>query len=162
MIVFSFGLVGSLVFNEESRAQNFSEQTSAGTSSSSRFTEEARYEEYERQLNAILKTRRDEEKLFIAMVVGQVRAGKIPTKLVSTSFDWVNKKRPGTKYPFIYFEKVLRLQAQQLKIEDQVPPFDFSIYRNSVGQLDNGSRTSAGQATDQRRSSFVTPGSQKR
>ncbi|MEL7496266.1 MAG: hypothetical protein AAFN77_01560 [Planctomycetota bacterium] len=143
--------------------QQSSSQFGTGSSSaSSRFSEAARFTEYERQLNAILKTRRDEEKIFVRDVVNQVRVGKIPTKLVSTSFDWVNKKRPGTKYPFIYFEKVLRLQAQQLKIENEVPAFDFSIYRKSVGQLDKGSRTTAGQQTEIRRSTFITPGEQRR
>lgn len=140
----------------------FTNSGRSNTSASSRFSETARFAEYERQLNAILKTRRDEERVFVGQVVAQVRAGNIPSKLVSTSFDWVLKKRPGTKYPFIYFEKILRLQAEQLSIANQVPPFDFSIYRRSVGQLDSGARTSAGQATEVRRRSFLTPGSTRR
>ena len=84
--------------------------------------------EFERQLNAILKTRRDEEKEFVGQVVNQIRLGLIPSKLVTTSFKWVRNKRPTTKYPFIYFERVLRLQAERLGMEDEIPPFDFSIY----------------------------------
>lgn len=138
---------------------DFAPGSSEGSSSSSRFSEAARFKEYERQLNAILLTRRDEEKQFIKQVVDQVRAGKIPSKLVSTSFDWVRKKRPGTKYPFIYFEKVLRLQAQQLGIAKEIPAFDFSVYRRSVGQLPSSARGNAGQSTQIRRNSFFTPGS---
>lgn len=151
-----FGFLGN-----EVAAQSSGFSSVRSRSASSRFSDEARFTEYERQLNAILKTRRDEERIFIGEVVQQVRDGKIPTKLVSTSFDWVRKKRPGTKYPFIYFEKVLRLQAQQLKIADEVPSFDFGIYRRSVGQLDASSRTTAGQKSDVRKSAFTTPGSKR-
>lgn len=84
--------------------------------------------EYERQLNAMLKTRRDEEKEFVGLVVNQIRLGRIPSKLVSTSFEWVRNKRPTTKYPFVYFERVLRLQADRLGLASEIPPFDFSIY----------------------------------
>ena len=89
--------------------------------------------EFERQLNAILKTRRDEEKQFVGLVVNQIRLGLIPSKLVTTSFKWVRNKRPTTKYPFIYFERVLRLQADRLGLVDQIPPFDFSIYSQIPG-----------------------------
>ena len=89
---------------------------------------EARFDLYERQLNAILKTRRDEEKLFVKRVVDQVKLKKISSKLVNTSFQWVRNKRPGTKYPFVYFERVLRLQATKLELEDEIPPFDYGIY----------------------------------
>ena len=140
----------------------FTNSARNNTSSGGRFSDAARFAEYERQLNAILKTRRDEERIFVAQIVSQVRDGKIPSKLVSTSFDWVHKKRPGTKYPFIYFEKIIRLQARQLEIQKEIPPFDFSIYRRSVGQLSPSSRTTAGQATPVRRSSFLTPGSLRR
>ena len=84
--------------------------------------------EFERQLNAILKTRRDEEKQFVGEVVNQIRLGLIPSKLVTTSFEWVRNKRPTTKYPFIYFERVLRLQGGRLGLANEIPPFDFSIY----------------------------------
>ena len=88
----------------------------------------AQFIEFERQLNAILKTRRDEEKEFVGQVVNQIRLGLIPSKLVTTSFKWVRNKRPTTKYPFIYFERVLRLQGKRLGLADEIPPFDFSIY----------------------------------
>jgi len=99
--------------------------------------------EYERQLNALLKTRRDEEKAFVANVVRQVRLGRIPSKLVSTSYGWVRAKRPDTQYPFIYFEKVLRLQAQAAELESEIPNFDLSVY-TSKGQNPFSFRNNAG------------------
>lgn len=88
----------------------------------------ARFIEYERQLNAMLKTRRDEEKRFVAEVINQIRLEKIPSKLVTTSFEWVRNKRPDTEYPFVYFERVLRLQAKRLQLGSEIPAFDYRIY----------------------------------
>ena len=82
--------------------------------------------QYDKQLNAILLTTLEEEKKFIADVVKLVGEEKLPKKLVDTSFQWVRNRRPNTKYPFIYFERVLRLQANKLKLP--VPPFDYDIY----------------------------------
>lgn len=84
--------------------------------------------EFERQLNAMLKTRRDEEREFVGLVVNQIRVGELPSKLVTTSFEWVRNKRPSTKYPFVYFERVLRLQAERLGLESQIPPFNYAVY----------------------------------
>ncbi len=116
--------------------------------------------EYERKLNAILRTRRDEEREFVARVVVQIREGNIPSKLVSTSFQWVRQKRPKTNYPFLYFERVLRLQANAINIGTAVPPFDFSIY-GSAGQRLASQNGSAGQQTPTRRNSFFTAGSRR-
>ncbi len=95
----------------------------------------AQFEEYERQLNALLKTRRDEEKTFVKEVVDKIRKGKIPSKLVSTSYKWVANRRPTTNYPFVYFERVLRLQAKKIKIEKEVPAFDYNIYRSRAKRV---------------------------
>lgn len=104
----------------------------------------AQFEEYERQLNAILRTRREEEKEFVARVVELIRTGEIPAKLVDTSYQWVRNKRPNTDYPFIYFERVLRLQAKQIKLDKKIPVFDYSIY-GSAGQQGLLNRPTAGQ-----------------
>lgn len=90
---------------------------------------DAQFALYERQLNALLKTRRDEEKLFVNQVVARVKEGKLPPKLVQTSYGWVRNKRPGTKYPFVFFERVLRIQARKAELADVVPDFDYRIYR---------------------------------
>jgi hypothetical protein len=113
----------------------------------------AQFTEYERQLNAILKTRRDEEKEFVGKIVDLVRLGRIPSRLVSTSYQWVHQKRPDTNYPFIYFEKVLRIQAKALNLEKEIPAFDFSIYK-SAGQRASGQNGSAGQRSQVNRNFF--------
>lgn len=123
VFVCAFGFASS---EQQAVAQTFEPET---------FTEE-RFQKYEQQLNAILKTRRDEERKFIADIVAQVRAGRLPSKLIQTSFRWVQKKRPNTSFPFIYFEKVLRIQADRAGISETIPPYDFGIYR----QFDNGTR----------------------
>ena len=56
--------------------------------------------EYERKLQAVLKTRRKEEKAFVAQVVNEVRLEKLPKRLVDSAWIWVRDKRPNTRYPF--------------------------------------------------------------
>ena len=119
ILIMCFGLAGVLSANQILQAQDFSPPPDSSN---------ARYELYERQLNAILKTRRDEEKLFVKQVVDQVKKNRLPAKLVNTSFEWGRKNRPFTKYPFVYFERVLRLQAKKLGLKNVVPPFDYGIY----------------------------------
>lgn len=86
-----------------------------------------RFVDYEIRLNAILKTRRDEERQFVSSVLALVREGKLPEQVVETSYKWVLNKRAYSEYPFIYFERVLRIRAQQLELE--IPEFDYAIYR---------------------------------
>ena len=124
----------------------------------------AQFFEFERQLNAMLKTRRDEEKEFIGLVVNQIRLGRIPSRLVSTSFEWVRNKRPTTKYPFVYFERVLRLQAGRVGLENEIPPFDFSIYSETNVTQSNASREAgvsprSNNASTERRNSILRFGS---
>ena len=83
--------------------------------------------EYEKQLNAILKTRFTEEKEYVREVVKLVGQEKIPRKVVDTSFKWVLSKRPLTNNRFIYFQRVLTLQGKKLSLP--IPPFDDSVYR---------------------------------
>jgi len=104
-------------------------------------------EQYEDKLNAILRTRSDQERLFVAQLVANVRVGSVPIRLISTSFQWVRKNRPFANYPFIYFERVLRLQAEQIGVADAIPPFDFEAFR-SAGQRTPGQQLDAGQLTD--------------
>lgn len=104
-------------------------------------------EQYEEKLNAILRTRSDQERLFVAQLVANVRAGSVPIRLISTSFQWVRQNRPVANYPFIYFERVLRLQAEQIGVAAAIPPFDFEAFR-SAGQRLPGQQLDAGQRTD--------------
>jgi hypothetical protein len=86
-------------------------------------------QQYESQLQAVLKTRFPEEKDFVTQIVFMVQEEKLPKNLVDSAWLWVREKRPGTGYPFVYFERVLRLQAERLKLE--VPPFDRRIYERA-------------------------------
>ncbi len=88
--------------------------------------------ELEKQLNAILKTRRDEEKAYVARIVLLVKEEAIPRQLVNASFKYVINKRPGTKYPFVYFVRVLQFLGARDEIE--IPAFDFRIYSTPVRQ----------------------------
>lgn len=101
--------------------------TTSADSSISPDKKQLRFEDYEARLNALLKTRRDEEKQFLAAVLLMVMEDKLPERLIETSYKWVVNKRPDTNYPFIYFERVLRIQANLLKIP--LPAFDYSIYK---------------------------------
>lgn len=86
--------------------------------------------ELEKQLNAILKTRRDEEKAYVAQIVLLVKEKAIPRQLVNASFKYVLNKRPGTKYPFVYFVRVLQFLGARDEIE--IPLFDFRIYSTPI------------------------------
>lgn len=109
--------------------------------------DDAYFQQYEEQLNAILKTRRDEEKAFVGAIVEQIRLGNLTTRLVNTSFKWVRTKRAHVNYPFVYFERVLRLLAQKQGIADVIPPFDKDLYnRLPTSALRGGEPASA---TDQ-------------
>ncbi len=125
-IVFGVFAFFQLGFTQTSQSQTFTPEN---------FTDQ-RFAQYEQQLNAILKTRRNEERKFVSDIVANVRAGELPSKLIQTSFKWVQKKRPHTNFPFIYFEKVLRIQATKAGIASTVPEYDFGIYR----QFDTGVR----------------------
>ena len=126
LIVFTVFSFFQIVGMKTADAQSFTPEN---------FTDQ-RFLQYEQQLNAILKTRRNEERKFVSDLVANVRAGKLPSKLIQTSFKWVQKKRPETNFPFIYFEKVLRIQATKAGIPSTIPEYDFGIYR----QFDNGVR----------------------
>lgn len=94
----------------------------------SEIVDDAFFVEYEKQLNAILKTRLDEEKEFLKEVVEQIKAENISTRLVNTSFKWVRNKRPNVKNSFIYFERVLRILAKSQGVGQFIPKFDANVY----------------------------------
>ena len=84
------------------------------------------WDEYEERLNAVLKTRLDAEKEYVGVIVQLARDRKIPLKLVDVSWTWARKNRPWTKYPFVYFARIIKLQGDKIGVE--VPAFDFSVY----------------------------------
>ena len=69
----------------------------------------------EDQLKTGLKARRPEETEFIEEVARLVNTGKLPRKLVDSTFMWALRRR--TNYPFPAFERALRLQADQLNVD---------------------------------------------
>jgi hypothetical protein len=104
----------------------------------------ARLQEYERQLNAVLKTRRVEERQFIKSLVAEIGTGGVSTELVQTSFKWVRKKRPDTPVPFLYFERVLRIIATQQGQGDRIPLFNASV----IGQPNPANQDAVSTATN--------------
>jgi hypothetical protein len=84
------------------------------------------FKQYDAQLQAVLKTRFPQEKSFVNQVVLMVQEEKIPKNIVDSAWLWVRKNRPNTRYPFVYFERVLRLEGEKLKIK--IPPFDRNLY----------------------------------
>jgi len=69
----------------------------------------------EDQLNTGLKTRRPEETEFVEGVARLVNEGKLPRKLVDSTFIWAVRRRQT--YPFPAFERALRLQADRLGVD---------------------------------------------
>lgn len=69
----------------------------------------------EDQLTTGLKARRPEETEFIADVVRLVDTGKLPRKLVDSTFMWAVRR--GKRYPYPAFEQALRRQADQLGVD---------------------------------------------
>jgi hypothetical protein len=68
----------------------------------------------EDQLKTGLKARRPEETEFIAEVARLVDTGRLPRKLVDSTFTWAMRRRQT--YPFPAFERALRLQADRLGV----------------------------------------------
>ena len=69
----------------------------------------------EDQLKTGLKARRPEETEFIEEVARLVNAGKLPRKLVDSTFIWAVRR--GKRYPFPAFEQAIRRQADQLGVD---------------------------------------------
>ena len=72
-------------------------------------------DDFENQLNVVLKSRRPVEFEFVATVVKMVEEDQLPLELVQSTFNWVRKKK-DCRYPFVYFEKALRVRAAKLGI----------------------------------------------
>ena len=146
-VLISFSPVDSAnaQLNEAANATPFSVQgNDASVNQSADQFSDTRLREYERQLNAVLKTRRDEEKLFIKQLVAQIGVGGVSTELVQTSFKWVRNRRPDTPFPFLYFERVLRIIAKQNGVAANIPPYDSTI----IGQLNQPQQDTSGTDTN--------------
>lgn len=84
---------------------------------------------YEQLLNMTLRVGLDEEKAYIHEVVTLVRQGRLPKKLVDKSVVWVRDNCADDDYYFVYFERILRRQAERLKFK--VPRFDYDVYASN-------------------------------
>ena len=68
----------------------------------------------EDRLKAGLRARLPAEEDFIERVVILVRAGRLPGKLVDSTYIWAIERRK--EYPFPAFEKALRLAAEKIGV----------------------------------------------
>lgn len=78
-------------------------------------TEEARTAtSLESRLTTGLKARRPEDVEFVERVAEMVRVGRLPAKVVDSTYLWAIRRRQS--YPFPAFERALRIQADRLGI----------------------------------------------
>ena len=68
----------------------------------------------EDRLKAGLRARLPEEEAFVEKVVMLVRSGRLPAKLVDSTYIWAIERRK--EYPFPAFEKALRMQAGKIGV----------------------------------------------
>ncbi|MCH7728856.1 MAG: hypothetical protein IH991_20575 [Planctomycetes bacterium] len=68
------------------------------------------------QLNVGLRARRPEEFRFIANIVQMTQQGRLPIKLVLSTFHYVRTKKKDEKFPFVIFERALRIRAAKIGI----------------------------------------------
>jgi hypothetical protein len=61
-----------------------------------------------------LRVRAPRDVKFIQTVTARVREGRLPEKLVDSTYLWAVSR--GKKYPFPAFEHVIRLQAEKLAV----------------------------------------------
>jgi len=69
----------------------------------------------EDQLKTGLRTRRPEEEEFVEEIVRLVNAGRLPRKVVESTYFWAVNRRQT--YPFPAFERALRLRAEKLGVD---------------------------------------------
>lgn len=67
------------------------------------------------RLKVGLKARRPEEEEFLEKVATLVLTGKLPRKLVDSTYMWAIRRRQD--YPFPAFERALQLQADRLGVD---------------------------------------------
>jgi hypothetical protein len=65
------------------------------------------------QLQAGLLARTPDEQAFVSEVVDLVNSGELPLSLVQSTFLWARRHKP---YPMQYFERGLRVRANELGI----------------------------------------------
>jgi hypothetical protein len=93
------------------------------------FPADSEFGRYEAELNAVLRTRLEEEKAFVHETLVLVHTGRLPRRLVDRAMVWVRNHCSEKSHAFVYFERVLRLQADKLGFD--VPEFDYRVYDRS-------------------------------
>ncbi|MCE9632337.1 MAG: hypothetical protein K8S94_16710 [Planctomycetia bacterium] len=68
----------------------------------------------EDRLKSGLRVQAPRDVKFIQTVTARVREGRLPEKLVDSTYLWAVSR--GKKYPFPAFEHVIRLQAEKLAV----------------------------------------------
>ena len=68
----------------------------------------------ESRLKTGLRVKAPQDVQFVETVVERVREGRLPEKLVDSTYLWAVRR--GKKYPFPAFEHVIRLQAAKLNV----------------------------------------------
>lgn len=63
-----------------------------------------------------LKARTPSEVLYLDQLSLAVDQGSVPADLVDGTFFWVRRHKMNTNFPFIYFERIMRLQAAKANI----------------------------------------------
>jgi hypothetical protein len=66
------------------------------------------------RLKTGLRVKAPRDVQFVDTVVERVREGRLPEKLVDSTYLWAIRR--GKKYPFPAFEHVIRLQADKLNV----------------------------------------------
>jgi len=61
-----------------------------------------------------LRVKAPRDVAFVEVVAERVREGRLPGKLVDSTYLWAVRR--GKKYPFPAFERVIRLQADKLGV----------------------------------------------
>ena len=97
-----------------------------------------KWKKYDKQLQAVLKARFPQERDFVSQLTLLVQEEQLPKRLIDSAWLWVRSKRAGTPYPFVYFERVIRLQAAKAKIP--IPAFDRKIYGERLSDRDRRNR----------------------
>lgn len=68
----------------------------------------------ETRLRNGLQARMPSENRFVSAVVRHVHAGRLPQKLVDSTYSWALER--NAKHPFAAFEKALRIHAAKLGV----------------------------------------------
>ncbi len=70
-----------------------------------------------------LRARKPSEKAFLNKLATEVTQKTVPKQLVDNTFFYVQSRYRKHNFPFIYFEKILRIRAKKLNVV--IPPYTY-------------------------------------